>query len=286
MRSVGTRRGLRRSAGQLAGLLVGALVGAQVGAQVGALVGALVTVLLPGTPTGDPAPPPTAVAALADLAAHGIDPDAPADTDGKCTDEAATWLATGWPGTVHWGLGTAGIPAYLGSTDAVRDVVRRAAGNVDVGHNACGLPENLGASAQFDGDTTRRAAVHPDGSCGRRDGHNVVSFGRLPSGVLALTCLWWEPGRSGGDGRTVEADVLVNDTPGRFALSPPDDCLQRWDLESALTHEFGHVFGLGHVSAARHPGLTMGDTLPPCDVSHRALGLGDLRMLQAHYGTG
>ena len=141
--------------------------------------------LLPGTPTGDPAPPPTAVAALADLAAHGIDPDAPADTDGKCTDEAATWLATGWPGTVHWGLGTAGIPAYLGSTDAVRDVVRRAAGNVDVGHNACGLPENLGASAQFDGDTTRRAAVHPDGSCGPK---NVTVT--IPSGHRLMRYSW------------------------------------------------------------------------------------------------
>ena len=228
-----------------------------------------------------------AFAALAAPSRAGLpaEPDQPARPEGQCTDATATWLGTRWRDTVHWRLHPSGVPDYLGSADAVRDVVRRAAGNVDVGRNVCGVPEDLGTAQRFDGDTDRRAAVTPDGGCGQRDGHNVVSFGKLPDAVLAITCLWWIPGRDGSDGRTVEADILVNESPGRFALTPPSDCLDRWDLESALTHEFGHVYGLGHVPAARHPGLTMGDALPPCDIAHRSLGLGELQMLRAHYGS-
>jgi hypothetical protein len=70
---------------------------------------------------------------------------------------------------------------------------------------------------------------------------------------------------------------------GLFFLTEPTACGARWDLEGALSHEFGHVFGLGHVSADGHPGLTMADTLPPCDTVHRGLGLGDYTMLRAHY---
>jgi hypothetical protein len=112
----------------------------------------------------------------------------------------------------------------------------------------------------------------------------VVSFGSLDAGMLAVTCLWWHPGGKGRDGGTVEADILVSARPGLFFVTArPAGCTASWDLEGAVTHEFGHVFGLGHVNGDAHPGITMGDTLAACDTGHRGLGRGDYDMLRAHY---
>ncbi len=84
----------------------------------------------------------------------------------------------------------------------------------------------------------------------------------------------------------VEADVLVADTGGLFFLAVPEGCAARWDLEGTLTHEFGHVFGLGHVPYATHGALTMSDGLPACSTAARRLGPGDYLPLREHYGRG
>jgi hypothetical protein len=107
----------------------------------------------------------------------------------------------------------------------------------------------------------------------------VVAFGRLDGGLLALTCLWWSRGR------TVESDVRISDAQGMFTLDPAAGCSGNWDLQGTLTHEFGHVFGLGHVSYAEHGELTMSDGLPACSAGFRALGLGDYQTLRNQYGT-
>jgi hypothetical protein len=223
------------------------------------------------------------------VAAHAVTADPGGGyRDARCADAAATWMGGRWPATMEWRLAASTSPAYLGSTAAVRDMLRRAGENVDLGINPCGLAEDLDTAQRFDGDTRAVAGVTGDGGCGIRDGANVVSFGPLPAGVLAVTCVWWVPGEGGADGRAVEADILINDAVGLYAPVSASEagCVRQWDLEGAITHEFGHVFGLGHVSAAAHPGLTMSDGLAPCDFSHRGLGLGDYDMLRAHYGAG
>ena len=208
--------------------------------------------------------------------------------DGRCGDTAGTWMGARWREPMRWRFDIASAPAYLGDAAAVRDVVRRAAANIDLGRNPCGLAENLDIAQGYESDTGRTAGVTPDGTCAGLDGANTVSFGTLPAGTLAVTCTWWVPGRGGADGRAVEADILVNDAVGLFApvTAAATSCSGQWDLESALTHEFGHAFGLGHVSSATHPGLTMSDGLAPCDFGHRGLGLGDYAMLRARYGAG
>jgi hypothetical protein len=189
-----------------------------------------------------------------------------------------------WSGELRWRLDASTIPAYLGDRDAVAAAVQSAARNVDDGRNDCGLREQLGVRQRYDGDTDRRAGVTRSGGCGDRDGRNAISFGPLNPGLLAVTCIWWYGDRNGG--RSVETDILVDDTGGLFFLDPPAGCTGRWDLQGTLTHEFGHAFGLGHVSFAEHGDLTMSDGLPDCSTGYRGLGLGDYLALARHYGAG
>ncbi|HLL64236.1 MAG TPA: hypothetical protein VK453_00645 [Micromonosporaceae bacterium] len=201
----------------------------------------------------------------------------------RCGDDAGSWLGMRWHKPVHWRINKATIPAYLGTPSAVTDAVRSGAVTVAAGRNDCGLAETLAVQQRFHGATDRVAGVTGDGRCGQRDGSSVVSFGALPAGTLAVTCVWWLPDKR--DGRSVEADILVDASDGAFFLTASAGCTARWDLESTLTHEFGHVYGLGHVAYAEHGHLTMSDGLPECSTAYRGLGLGDYRLLQQRYGT-
>jgi hypothetical protein len=199
----------------------------------------------------------------------------------RCADGAGTWMGMWWRGPMEWRINDATIPAYLDKVGVVA-AIRAAATTVDTGRNDCGLPQDLGTEQAFLGGTGHVAEVGSNGGCGPQDGTSTVSFGRLNQGLLAVTCIWWFDDRAGG--RSVEADILIDDTPGLFFLNTPAGCSGQWDLEGTVTHEFGHVFGLGHVSYAEHGDLTMTDGLPDCSTAYRGLGLGDYLTLRAHYG--
>ncbi|GIJ50848.1 hypothetical protein Val02_77340 [Virgisporangium aliadipatigenens] len=201
-----------------------------------------------------------------------------AAVDPRCADAAGTWLGMRWRNQYKWWLRNKNLPGYLGSADPVRDAIRAAGAGVDDGRNDCGLGGGLALSQRYIGDTDKDANIRPDGTCGSRDDRNVVAFGELSGGLLALTCLWWSRGR------TVEADIRISDVDNLFSLAPTESCADTWDLQGTLTHEFGHVFGLGHVTFAEHGELTMSDGLPACSTRFRALGLGDYQTLKNQYG--
>jgi hypothetical protein len=202
----------------------------------------------------------------------------------RCTDSAGTWLGMRWREPLRWRVNEATIPAYLENRTAVVAALRSAATTVDTGRNDCGLATGLGIDQRYLGGTDRRAGVTASGGCGERDGTNAVSFGHLNAGLLAVTCIWWYGGKQGG--RSVETDILIDDAGGLFFLATPPGCAARWDLEGTITHEFGHAFGLGHVSYTDHGELTMSDGLPDCSTAYRGLGLGDYLTLKAQYGPG
>jgi len=232
-----------------------------------------------GQPTEQPAGPPTEPTVESTKTPPVVAPPAVPKTV-RCSDGAGAWLGTKWQAPYRWTLRLSGMPAYLGAPEPVRDAIRAAGDAVDDGRNDCGFTGGLALSQRYTGETVRDAGVRTDGTCGDRDDRNVVAFGRLDGGLLALTCLWWTRGR------TVEADIRISDAPGTFTLDPTVGCTGSWDLEGTLTHEFGHVFGLGHVSYAEHGELTMSDGLPACSAGFRSLGLGDYRTLLDQYGTG
>jgi hypothetical protein len=243
-----------------------------------AVLGVALLAPAPGAPTRATASA-TRAGGVSGLAAHRA--QLAAATNTVCTDRAATWMGSRWRGTVRWRLNEASIPAYL-PVAATRAAIRRAAEAVAGGANRCGLRRTLGMVEHYAGTTRRNAGVSADGRCARPDGTNEVSFGSLAAGLLAVTCVWWRTGRHGADAGTVEADIRISATAGLF-FTTAGTCRERFDLQGAITHEFGHVYGLGHVSGVSHPAMVMGDSLPPCDTAHRGLGLGDYAMLRAHY---
>jgi hypothetical protein len=127
------------------------------------------------------------------------------------------------------------------------------------------------------GPTTTAPDVTDSSTCGRPDGRSVVGFGTLAPVEMAITC-WWTR-----DGSIVEADVKLNKTDYRWVTRIPSSCALSWSIEDVATHEFGHVFGLEHVSEALHGNLTMSPRILPCQSSDATLGLGDVLGLRAKY---
>ena len=172
-----------------------------------------------------------------------------------------------------WHFNSLSVPAQY-DPDEVLNLIERAFDNVTQAHNDCGLPDLVDASHIYQGT----AILEP---CGRRDdGRSLVGFGEVPNRIrraLAATCPW-----AAGDS-LFEADIVINpDVP--WALSA-DECVWPEELlEATLTHEIGHLFGLGHVSERRHGDLTMSTrSNGPCSDEEVTLGLGDVLGLEELY---
>jgi len=135
----------------------------------------------------------------------------------------------------------------------------------------------------YAGDTTKQTDIRTANGknyCRDRDGTNSVDFGPLASSSGAYACHW------GRFGEVFEGDIRLNSSI-RWTVDPLNqDCSQvRWfDVESVMTHEWGHIWGLGHVSEKLHPFLTMStQSEGPCQDSERTLGLGDALVLNEAY---
>lgn len=176
-----------------------------------------------------------------------------------------------------WLVNASTIPAYLDRAGALR-AIRRGTAAMDRASTPCsdaGGPAPTLPHAIYDGPTERHANVTPEGLCfrpGNTDGINVVSFGRLPGHVVAVTCTYTDRGD------IWQSDIMLSDDPGLFTLDPYDGhCVGDYDLQAVVTHERGHSFGLAHVpEGVGSDHLTMSQGLARCDASARTLGRGDV----------
>jgi len=62
-----------------------------------------------------------------------------------------------------------------------------------------------------------------------------------------------------------------------------DNCNNEIDLEATATHEFGHFFGLGDITASSGRNLTMYQYSSVCRTKRRSLGKGDLIGLNVYW---
>lgn len=142
-------------------------------------------------------------------------------------------------------------------------------------------------AALFGGESQSRADG-PDFE--RPDGLNELSFADLgDDSILSVSVMW---AKLSGPPETLgifEWDIVLNDPPFTWGDVGPtreheDARSEVMDLLSVLTHEAGHILGLGHPG----PGCdeeTMSPAFHAGESRKRTLGNGDFTGLMALYGT-
>jgi len=193
-----------------------------------------------------------------------------------CSDGAHSLMPHTFAQRLNWRFNAGTTPSNL-SAGAVEDALIRATANITRSRNNCGLADNVSATHRYRGRTSRGMNITAAGGCRNSNGESGVGFGSLPNGVLGVACTWYF-----ADGSAVESDVRLN-RGDRWYVNRPASCSNRFDIESVMTHERGHSFGLGHVAEGTHGKLTMSTAIRPCDNSGRTLGLGDVRGLRKKY---
>jgi hypothetical protein len=218
-------------------------------------------------PTDEPTTEPTPEATQPSATINVNDP--------ACFDDAVELEGFSWAKPYEWYFNADSTPGkYV--PDEVLAVLQRAVANVINERNDCGRPDRIFADATYLGTTSKQPCTS------QGDETNVIGFGPgspdLSEDTIAYTC----PYTFSASGTIAEADVVIGeDVDWAVTL---DQCRGQELLEPTITHEIGHVFGLGHVSERQHGELTMSTRSDgPCDNGSSTLGLGDMLGLEELY---
>jgi hypothetical protein len=148
--------------------------------------------------------------------------------------------------------------------------------------NNCGLKDDVSVSTSYKGHRDGGADITNDGKCKTSDGTSEIAFGVLPSSYVALTCVWYLIDGS-PPYRVQSADIRLNKNKGWW--NKVSGCKSRYIVETALTHEIGHLLGLSHhkkVTESAHGHLSMSPLIDGyCQESETTLGKGDVVGLRA-----
>ncbi|MEO0023986.1 MAG: hypothetical protein RL196_427 [Actinomycetota bacterium] len=117
--------------------------------------------------------------------------------------------------------------------------------------------------------------------CGSPDANSVIGWLR-PTGtstLLAATCTWPSGSLLNIAG---ESDVFVNRNSSFYFGTSTAGCTgSLYDFREIVTHEFGHVVGLGH--SYQSDGQIMKPNFSPCETGERLLAPGDISGLNVWY---
>lgn len=134
---------------------------------------------------------------------------------------------------------------------------------------------NAWGIASYGGTTTKSGA--------KRDGQNVISWGKLGGTTLGVTnYISTDTGQSQVCNgsliyRFTEVDVRFNNA---YSWQSSSGCSNGFDLAGVSTHEFGHAVGLGHSNVS---GSTMYPSVSACDFSISSLANDDRAGYSAIY---
>ncbi len=181
----------------------------------------------------------------------------------------------------RWYVNGRSIPSNLSKSGAV-GAMKRGGTNISNVQDACGIRDRVRGRLIYEGGTSRSVNIRSDTSCTSNDGKSVVGFGDLPSNYMAANCHWsWI---QDGPNRVAQSDIRLNKYDYSWTTRVTGSCRGRHDVESSMTHEWGHTFGLGEAPESSHGNLTMSnDSNGPCQTSERSLGRGDALGLNSKY---
>lgn len=196
--------------------------------------------------------------------------------DPECVDDSQTSLGYHEDDNHNWFVSHANRPSNLTDTQA-RVAFVNGSNNIEYARNDCYPVRDFGNAnlsnidQTWAGTTSLAPNINSTPSCTSRDDVNVVGWGSM-SQYLALHCAWY----SALFNELYEADVKFN-TNYSWTVDPDNlACIGRYDVESVMTHERGHTFGVGHVSELTHSRMTMSTNIDgSCQAQESWIGLGD-----------
>ncbi|OII39844.1 hypothetical protein BIV02_01830 [Curtobacterium sp. MMLR14_014] len=187
----------------------------------------------------------------------------------KCTSTAYKASGYTWPSTVKW---------YYNQTDQkstyAKDALRKGANAWNGTISACDRTVTSTAKNDYLRLATQKPNLTKDGGCSQNNGYNVMGWGKLPTGTLGVTCVWFD-----GNGNAREADQRY---ATGFKWSSTATCSgARFDTQVVATHEWGHLYGLDHVKTGT--GQVMEPSGGYCELDGRTLGRGDMTGISTLY---
>ena len=206
----------------------------------------------------------------------GLGPD-------PCEDSGYQLLTYPMNSQETFNIKTSSFPSYVNQT-STRDAILAGIRAWPQQFNDCGMSDLADATAVDGGGTTAGSAAGAGGcSQTNHDDVSVASFGAAPAGVVAFVCRHIKYQAIGNivDG----ADMRLSDA--YLWTNQPDspDCVEI-DIQSIVTHEAGHVWGLADLNPNSHPRLTMrgsGVDAVTCRAMLRTLGKGDVLGMRQFY---
>jgi hypothetical protein len=197
-------------------------------------------------------------------------------TTAECTSTAYSLYSWRKP-SYSWSFQSSTTPSYLASRTngvaIVADQLKRANTNIVTGRNACGRADYIAANFTYLGSTGRAPNISSSATCTGGNGYSSIGFGALPYPVAAMACAYRIV-----NGVATEGDVKLS-TGVRWATSL-SSCSNAYLIEPVMTHEFGHIYGLRHVTSSA---MTMYPSVGKCRTGASTLGWGDLRGLERKY---
>ena len=181
----------------------------------------------------------------------------------------------------RWYVNRGSIPSRMSDSRVIK-AIRKGGNNIKSVDDPCGVRDRVKGQLRYQGNTSRSVDMNTSGTCNANDGKSVVGFGDLPGSYTGKACVYSLI--QNGPNRVISADIRLNKEDYRWTTKVTRSCGRAYDVESTITHERGHHFGLGEASPSRHPNLTMNSSaVGPCRTFKRSLGKGDAIGLNRKY---